>query len=112
RGCVDADQHLALAGDGLRNLLDVEDLGRPVAILDDGAHQPSSPRRIARTVASGWVRCGECGAPSMVITWSAPSCCSMRGTRESGMNPPVSHSPRMSQMSLASAFGVRSAAIP
>src|SRR5262249_10909890 len=115
----DPDQDLASARRRLGPVLDPQHVRRPVSILDDdspelwpGGRQASMAGRTASTVASGCGRCGEWGPPAIVITWPAPSCRSIRGTWDSGMNPPVAHSPRISQTSLATAFGDRSAANP
>ena len=68
--------------------------------------------RIARRVASGCVRCGECEPPTIVITWPGPSSDSMAKASGSGTSPPVATSPRITQAGTPAASGCRRAASP
>ena len=59
RGLSSRRKHWLIASSGRTALA-----GRPA--------QPSRQVRNAATVSVGWLGCGECGAPGIVITWSAP----------------------------------------
>ena len=77
----------------------VEAYRRAVAIRAASADRALVERAAGarRPVSTGCVPCGECGAPAIVITWSAPYRAANVAATPSGMWPPVAGSPRTSR---------------